>query len=164
MTILPAVLTLALATVALMANGEASRELPTASDAASGALAAAQRLQDDARVLRNGARTGATVATFDRLHLRLRRERDLLVNGHQHWRAQIPASMMADVAADSAAAESHFQQIDLHLSDLQAALQDGVADRARVSVLGQRIGRHAAQAERALGRSVRRVASVPLSR
>ena len=113
----------------------------------------AQRLQDTARVLRNGARMGADAAVLRRQRDRLRAELDLLVQAHERWSSTAPDEQRRRAEAPMADVHQGCDRLRAHLDELDGALAAGPLDRARVQALGQRIGRQAAGCEHALRRA-----------
>jgi hypothetical protein len=122
-------------------------------DSTSVARRASQRLQDDARGLRNGARAGSSAAVLGRERDRLRRDLDRLVRSHESWASELTPDESARLAATISEIEEGCARIRAHLDALDAALDAKALDRQRVQRLGQAIGRQAARCEDALRRA-----------
>ena len=120
----------------------------------------AQRMQDDARVLRNGARAGAGVAQLEREHDRLRNDLKGLVEAHERWGLALEPGERSRVAERLAAVAAGCERIHTDLGRLDAALADRKIDRRRIQELGQAIGRQSGICEREL-RGAKREARAP---
>ena len=118
----------------------------------------AQRMQDDARVLRNGARAGAGVAQLAREHDRLRDDLKGLVEAHERWGSTLEPGERSRVAERLDAVASGCERIRADLGRLDAALADRHIDRRRIQELGQAIGRQSGICERELGLAAQAVA------
>jgi hypothetical protein len=114
------------------------------------AITLAQRLQDDARVLRNGVRSGAAVAVLDRQRSRLHAGLARLVESHQQWAGTLPVTDRERVAAHMSTIETGCSHLRLMLVELDGVLAAPAPDRDKVRTLGQSIGAQAARCERAL--------------
>lgn len=119
-------------------------------DAVHDAITLAQRLQDDARVLRNGVRSGAAVAVLERQRSRLHAGLTQLVESHQHWAGALPVTDRQRVAGHMSTIETGCDHLRLMLVQLGDALAAPAPDRDKVRTLGQSIGAQAARCERAL--------------
>ena len=129
-------------------------ELP---DAVHDAITLAQRLQDDARVLRNGVRSGAAVAVLERQRSRLHAGLTQLVESHQQWAGALPVTDRQRVAEHMSTIETGCDHLRLMLVQLGDVLAAPAPDRDKVRTLGQSIGAQAARCERALRAADRRV-------
>jgi hypothetical protein len=110
----------------------------------------AQRLQDDARMLRNGARSGAPIAELALLQARLRDNLNALVLMHDRWGSALEPAQRRRVAAHLATVVAGCERIRAHLDGLAGALADRELERRRIQALGQAIGRQSGICERAL--------------
>lgn len=119
-------------------------------DAIHDAMTLAQRLQDDARVLRNGVRSGAAVAVLERQRSRLHAGLAQLVESHQQWAGALRVTDRQRVAAHMSTIEAGCDHLRLMLVQLGDVLAAPAPDRDKVRTLGQSIGAQAARCERAL--------------
>lgn len=126
-------------------------------DAVRDAITLAQRLQDDARVLRNGVRSGAAVAVLERQRSRLHAGLTQLVESHQQWAGALPVTDRQRVAEHMSTIETGCDHLRLMLVQLGDVLAAPAPDRDKVRTLGQSIGAQAARCERALRAADRRV-------
>jgi hypothetical protein len=113
----------------------------------------AQQLQDDARILRNGARAGRGADVLSREHTRLRSDLDELVRSHERWIEELSIDERARFAAVIVEVERGCARIRAYLVDLGETLEAQPLDRRRVQFLGQVIGRQAWTCERQLAKS-----------
>jgi hypothetical protein len=119
-------------------------------EAIDGAITLAQRLQDDARVLRNGVRSGATVAVLDRQRGRLHASLTRLIQSHAQWAGALEVTDRQRVAAQTSEIEAGCERLRRTLVELDGVLIVPDPDRYAVRSLAQAIGAQAARCERAL--------------
>jgi hypothetical protein len=136
--------------VTAVSAGVAAPSDTSPSDDITVALQSAQRLQDEARALRNGARSGAAIAELARVQDRLRDSLRALVQGHERWASTLAPDERRRIADRLTAIGSGCERIRANLGRLGAALADRDVDRARIQELGQAIGRQSGMCERAL--------------
>lgn len=120
------------------------------------ALERTTALQDTARILRNGATSGARPQVLAAEAARLRESLDALIAAHHRWAANLPeARRTAAVAAELATIEDGCARMRATLQELDRTLHGTTVDRAVVQSAGQRIGRQAWLCARALRRAER---------
>jgi hypothetical protein len=125
------------------------------SDPESGGRHWAQRLQDDARVLRNAARVGRGAEDLLREHARMHTDLDELVRWHEGWVEELAAGERARLASAIREIERGCARMRAHLVDLGETLEAQSLDRRRIQLLGQAIGRQAWACERQIANSTR---------
>lgn len=136
----------AMSIVAGPASGAAANPPESIDDA----IALAQRLQDDARVLRNGVRSGATVAVLDRQRGRLHAGLTRLTETHARWAGALEVIDRQRVAGQMSEIEAGCEHLRRTLVELGDVLIVPDPDRDAVRRLAQTIGAQAARCERAL--------------
>jgi hypothetical protein len=145
-------LAVALGCVALAADPLAGQE----GDDLKVALERTTALQDTARILRNGATSGARPPVLAAEAARLRESLDVLIAAQHRWAANLPeARRTAAVAAELAIIEDGCDRMRATLEELDRTLHGTTVDRAVVQSAGQRIGRQAWLCARALRRAER---------
>jgi hypothetical protein len=112
------------------------------------ALSAAARLQDTARVLRNGLRTGAPISVLDHLLQQLARDLDRLDTAHAQWAPSVPDQARATVATEQDAIRRGCLRLHEHLDEMALTLCGTPDDRARLAALAIDIARQARSCER----------------
>jgi hypothetical protein len=110
----------------------------------------ARRLQQTARVLRNGATAGASAPVLAAEVTRLRADLDGLASSHERWAAALPPERRASVAPQLARVEQGCARMRASLLELERVVASATLDRSRVQSLGQSIGRQAGLCSRAL--------------
>lgn len=115
----------------------------------------AQRLQDDARVLRNGVRSGAVGTILGRQHERLRGDLERLVESHQRWAGSLPSTDRQRIDERLRAIQHGCRLLQAQLDELGRALAAPTPDRQAIRSLGQSIGQQAGHCERALREAAR---------
>lgn len=134
---------------------DAAGRLTAGSDAFRDATSWAQRLQDDARVLRNGVRSGAVGMVLDRQHQRLRVDLERLVDSHQHWAGSLPGTDRQRLDERLRVIHTGCRLLQAQLDELGRALAAPTPDRELIRSLGQSIGAQAGHCERALRHAAR---------
>jgi hypothetical protein len=144
--------------VAVLCAGLAPAGPVSAAEPSSEALAAAGRLQDTARVFRNGLRSGAPTPVLERLLYQLTRDLGRLESAHQEWTPAVPEAARDAVATERETIRQGCQRLHAHLDQMALALCSDPHDRARLAALAIEVGRQAGSCERTT-RVVRRLVS-----
>jgi hypothetical protein len=130
--------------------------MPRASDPSTAAIDAAERLQDTARLYRNGLRTGAAAVTLERLFGELERELETVEQAHAAWAPDVPEESREAVAIERQAIRDGCRRMHEHLRQLSEALCSDPDDRARMASLAIDVGQQAGRCEKSL-RAARRL-------
>lgn len=141
---------------ALLCAGLAPPAPAAAADPAIEALSAAGRLQDTARVFRNGLRSGAPTAVLERLLRDLERDLDAVEQAHGLWAPGVPDKSHEAVEVERQAIRRGCSRMHEHLRQLSEVLCSDPDDHARMASLAIDVGRQAGSCEKAL-RAVRRL-------
>jgi hypothetical protein len=132
--------------IALLVGGLGSAA-PSPEEAAA-ARQWAQQLQDDARTLRNGVRSGAAAAVLSRERDRLTADLEQLVEAYTRWAAALDAGERARVEAPLGEMHRGCEEIRRRLAELGVVLQERHVDAGRVQAIGRAIGGQALACER----------------
>jgi hypothetical protein len=139
--------------IALLVGGVVSAApLP---DEAVAARQWAQRLQDDARTLRNGVRSGAPAAVLGRERDRMTADLEQLVGAYTRWAAALDAGERARVDAPLGEMHRGCEEIRRRLAELGVVLQAREVDAARVQAIGRAVGGQALLCERTMRQAAR---------
>jgi hypothetical protein len=129
---------------------------PRASDPPTAAIDAAERLQDTARLYRNGLRTGASPAALERLLGELERGLQAVEQAHAVWAPSVPEESRQAVEVERQAIRRGCNRMHEHLRQLSEVLCSNPDDHARMASLAIDVGRQAGSCEKSL-RTVRRL-------
>ena len=133
---------------ALVLAGLAPAAPASIADPYAEALSAAARLQDTARVLRNGLRTGAPIPVLDHLVQQLAHDLDRLETAHGQWAPSVPDQARDTVATEQDAIRRGCLRLHEHLDEMALTLCGDPDDRARLAALAIDVGRQAGSCER----------------
>jgi hypothetical protein len=115
----------------------------------------AQQLQDDARTLRNGARSGAAAAALIRERDRLSADLEQLIGSYTRWASALGPGERTRVEAPLGEMHRGCEHIRRRLAELAAVLQAPAIDAGRVQAIGRAIGSQALACERSMRQAER---------
>ena len=152
------ILTLA---VFLIAAGDFGITLPaTAAGPVDTAAALAQGLQDDARVLRNGVRSGAPAVVLTHVTSRMDADLRQLTRLHAAWSHSLGAAGRTRAASELETIDAGCKRLAALIGELSSAVVDGPRDGGRLLQLSRAVGEQAGLCEKAL-HDARRAAGGP---
>ena len=135
---------------AMLLAAAAGAAMPQAQDPSSTAIDAAERLQDTARLYRNGLRTGAPPSALERLLRELERDLERVEEAHGAWAPDVPERSREAADVERQAIGRGCSRMHEHVEQLAAALCSDPGDRARMATLAIEIGRQAGSCEKSL--------------
>lgn len=130
--------------------------MPRASDPSTAAIDAAERLQNTARVYRNGLRGGAPAFALERLFRKLERDLETLEQAHAAWAPDVAEESREAIDIERQAVRDGCSRMHEHLRQLSEALCSDPDDHARMASLAIDVGRQAGHCEKSL-RAARRL-------
>ena len=137
--------------VFLIAAGDFGITLPaTAADPIDTAAAMAQALQDDARILRNGVRSGAPAAVLTRVKNRMDAEVRQLVQQHSAWAHSLGAAERTRAASQLETIDAGCKRLAALLGEMSTAIADGAGGGEQLVELSRAAGAQAGICEKAL--------------
>jgi hypothetical protein len=141
---------------AVLLAASAGAAMPREADPSRTAIDAVERLQDTARLYRNGLRTGAPTSALERLLRDLERDLEAVEQAHGAWAPHVPEESRAAVDAERQAIRRGCSRMHEYLRQLSEVLCSDPDDHARMASLAIDVGRQAGSCETAL-RTVRRL-------